>query len=320
MPTCRAMARARLSVPKGSARLDLWIPITLGAATAQALRFMLQKRLTGMQLSTAGATFARFIYSAPLVMVIAIVYAQTSGQGAPQFTPAFWPYALAGGASQILATMCVVALFGHRNFAVGITFKKTEVLLSALVGFVILGDIVTLLALGAMLIGLFGVILLSDQPLAAGAWHRRIFNRATALGLGAGLLFGISGNGYRGASLSLGDGDVFYRAIVTLAVVTALQTLTMAAWLIWRERGEIGRVIRAWRVAGLVGLSSMVGSVLWFNAYTLQTAAYVNALGQVELLLSVAIGALAFGETISRREWQGIGLLAVSIVLLVLVS
>lgn len=139
-------------------------------------------------------------------------------------------------------------------------------------------------------------------------------------GAGAGLLFGVSGNGYRGAALALAEGDVFYRAIVTLAVVTALQTLTMAAWLIWREAGEIAKVLRAWRVAGLVGLSSMVGSILWFNAYTLQTAAYVNALGQVELLLSLAIGTLAFGERISAREWQGITLLTLSIVVLVAVT
>ncbi|SFR34110.1 EamA-like transporter family protein [Yoonia tamlensis] len=300
--------------------MELWIPITLAAATAQALRFMLQKHLRGMQLSTAGATFARFIYSSPLVMVIAVTYARTSAQGAPLVPAAFWPYAIAGGASQILATMCVVALFSHRNFAVGITFKKTEVLLSALVGFVILGDVITLWAICAMLIGLIGVILLSDPPDAVGAWHTRIFNRATALGLGAGLLFGVSGNGYRGASLSLGAGDVFYRAIVTLAIVTALQTAAMALWLVWRERGEISRVLRAWRVAGLVGLTSMVGSICWFNAYTLQTAAYVNALGQVELLLSLAIGAFAFGEKISKREWQGIVFLGASILLLVVLA
>lgn len=300
--------------------MELWIPITLAAATAQALRFMLQKHLRGMQLSTAGATFARFIYSSPLVVLIAIMYARTSGQGVPQIPESFWPYAIAGGASQILATMCVVALFSHRNFAVGITFKKTEVLLSALIGFVILGDVITGWAIGAMIIGLVGVLLLSDPPNAIGPWHQRIFNRATALGLGAGVLFGVSGNGYRGASLSLLEGDVFYRAIVTLAIVTALQTASMAIWLVWRERGEIMRVIRAWRVAGLVGLTSMVGSICWFNAYTLQTAAYVNALGQIELLLSLAIGAFAFGEKISRREWQGIIFLAVSIVLLVLVT
>ena len=298
--------------------MELWIPITIGAATAQTLRFMLQKRLKGMALSTTGATFARFIYSSPLVAVIAVIYATSSGQGMPAIPPAFWPYMLAGGTSQILATMCVVALFSHRNFAVGITFKKTEVLLSAFFGFVILGDTFTTPTVIAMLIGLGGVLLLSDPPGGVGPWHQRIFNRATALGLGAGVLFGISGNGYRGASLSLGDGDVFYRAIVTLALVTAFQTLAMAVWLMWRERGEIGRVLASWRVAGLVGITSMIGSICWFTAFTLQNAAYVNAVGQIELLFSLMIGAFVFGEKVGRREWQGLVLLTISIIMLVL--
>jgi drug/metabolite transporter (DMT)-like permease len=300
--------------------MEPWILITLGAASAQTVRFMLQKHLKSMQLSTAGATFARFISSSPLVACIAIGYASMTGQGVPQIPASFWPYALAGATSQILATMCVVALFSHRNFAVGITFKKTEVLLSALVGFLILGDVITFWALIAMLVGLGGVLLLSDPPGGIGRWHQRVFNRATALGLGAGLLFGISGNGYRGASLSLGDGDVFYRAIVTLAIVTAFQTFAMALWLVWRERGQIMIVVRAWRVAGLVGLTSMVGSICWFTAFTLQNAAYVNAVGQVELLFSLMIGAFVFGEKVSTREWQGLLLLTVSIVVLVFVA
>ncbi len=300
--------------------METWILITLGAAAAQTLRFMLQKQLKTMQLTTAGATFARFIYSSPLVAVIAICYATYSKQGMPDIPAGFWPYAIAGGASQVLATMCVVALFAHRNFAVGITFKKTEVLLSAAFGFIILGDVFTFWAIFAMCIGLAGVLLLSDPPDGVGPWHQRIFNRATALGLGAGLLFGISGNGYRGASLSLGEGDVFYRAIVTLAIVTALQTVAMALWLAWRERGQIMTVLRAWRVAGLVGLTSMLGSICWFTAFTLQNAAYVNAVGQIELLFSLIIGAFVFGEKVSGREWQGLGLLTCSIVLLVLVT
>ena len=300
--------------------MELWILITLGAAFAQTLRFMLQKQLKTTQLSTAGATFARFIYSSPLVALIAIAYATASGQGAPDIPTQFWPYMLAGGISQILATMCVVALFAHRNFAVGITFKKTEVLLSALVGFLVLGDVFTWPALGAMLLGLAGVLLLSDPPDGVGPWQQRIFNKATALGLGAGMLFGISGNGYRGASLSLGDGDFFYRAIITLALVTAFQTIAMAGWLVWRERGQITKVLRAWRVAGLVGLTSMAGSICWFMAFTLQNAAYVNAVGQIELLFSLIIGAFVFGERISKREWQGLSLLTASILTLIIVT
>lgn len=300
--------------------MEFWIPITIAAALAQTLRFMLQKHLKTTQLSTAGATFARFIYSAPLVAVIATTYAISSGQGAPQIVPQFWGYVLVGGISQILATMCVVAIFAHRNFAVGITFKKTEVLMSALIGFLVLGEAVTLPALGAILIGLLGVLLLSDPPKAVGAWHQRIMNRAVALGLTSGVLFGVSGVTYRGASLSLESGDTFYRAIVTLACVTAFQVTIMAIWLAWRERGQITAVLGAWRIAALVGVTSMAGSICWFVAYTLQTAAYVNALGQVELLFSLFVGTLFFGERMARREWQGLALLTLSIVVLVLVT
>lgn len=299
--------------------MDLWILITLVAATAQTVRFMLQKHLKSTRLSTAGATFARFIYSAPLVAVIATTYAIGSGQGAPGIPSQFWAYAAFGGISQILATMCVVALFAHRNFAVGITFKKTEVILAAVVGFVLLGDTITLPALGAILIGLIGVLLLSDPPKAAGG-ITRIFNRASGLGLLSGLLFAFSGTGYRGASLSLADGDAFYRAIITLAFVTAFQTVIMAIWLVWRERGEIRRVLAAWRVAGLVGLTSMIGSISWFTAFTLQTVALVNAVGQVEMILSLLASTLFFKEKVSKREWQGLGFLGLSIVILVLVT
>jgi hypothetical protein len=65
-----------------------------------------------------------------------------------------------------------------------------------------------------------------------------------------------------------------------------VQTVTLGAWLAVRERGEIGRVLAAWRVAGLTGLTSMLGSMGWFTAFALQTAAYVKALGQVELVFT----------------------------------
>ena len=298
--------------------MELWIYITFGAAFAQSLRFMLQKKLTTVGLSTAGATFARFVFTAPVVAFIAVTYAVTTQQGMPELPTAFWIHGVIGGTSQILATMCVVALFSHRHFAVGVTFKKTEVILSVIVGFFVLGDRVTTLALAAILIGVVGVLLLSDPPKATGPWHKRILNRAVFLGLTSGLFFGFSGVSYRGASLSIAEGDTFYRAMVTMAFVVTFQLISMALWLLWRERGEITKVLNAWRIVALVGVTSMVGTICWFNAFTLQSAGYVNAVGQVELLFSIFIGAIVFGERVTKREWQGLLLLTFSVVLLVL--
>ncbi len=298
--------------------MDVWIPVTICAAFVQTLRFMVQKQLRVIGLSTGGATFARFLFSAPLVAVAVLIYLAVSEQQMPGTNSRFWAFALIGGATQILATMCVVALFSHRNFAVGITFKKTEVVQTAIVSTIVLDESVSLRGALAIGIGFLGVLFLSDMPGIKGRWHRRLLNRASALGLSSGVCFAFSAVGYRGASLALDSGDVVLRAGFTLAIVTACQTAAMAIWLRFREPGQIYQVTGAWRVAGLVGLTSMVGSFCWFVAFTLQNAAYVNALGQVELLFSLAVSIVVFREKMTLREVFGMALLLLSVTLLVL--
>lgn len=298
--------------------MDAWIPITLTAALAQTLRFVAQKQLKTTGLSTGGATFARFVFSAPLVAVLIATYANVSGQALPGTNGRFWVFAMTGGAAQILATMCVVALFSHRNFAVGITFKKTEVVQTAIVSAIVLNERVSAEGAVAIAIGFCGVLLLSDQPGGTGPWRTRLFNRAAGLGLLSGVLFAISAVGYRGASLSLEGGDVVLRAGITLAIVTACQTAAMAVWLRAREPGQMGAVIAAWRVGALVGVMSMIGSFCWFTAFTLQNTAYVKALGQVELLFSITASVLFFKERLSWREGAGMALLSLSVLVLIL--
>lgn len=300
--------------------MELWILVTLLAAAFQTLRFTLQKVLRMGALSTFGATFARFAYSAPLVAFALAAYLAAAGGGLPATGALFWAYALAGGTAQVLATACVVALFGARNFAVGITFKKTEVVQTAVVGLALLGERISWAAFAAILLGLFGVWLLSAAPGEVMRGWRRLANRAAALGLGSGFLFAISSVCYRGATLEVASEDPLLRAGVTLAAVTAAQMIGMALYLRAREPGQLAAVWRARRVALWVGLSSMAGSFCWFLAFTLQTAALVKAVGQVELIFSLAVTVLVFRERVSRTELAGIALLSASVVSLVLVA
>ncbi len=298
--------------------MSLWIPITLAAAVFQTLRFMLQKTLSTGQLSALGATFARFAYSAPLIWVALAAYLSLTDQTIPMPGAAFWAYAMIGGLAQILATICVVLLFKQRNFAVGITFKKTEVIQTAIVGFIVLGEGVSLGGAVAILLGLAAVLVLSRTPGSTGAWWTHLTNRATALGLGSGVLFAFSAVGYRGATLQFGDMEPALRAAITLGFVVTYQAVIMATWLLWKDRAELGAVWRTRRVAMFVGLTSMGGSFCWFYAFTLQNAAYVKALGQVELVLSLLASVLFFREKITMREMVGMALLGLSIVTLVL--
>ncbi len=298
--------------------MSLWIPVTLAAAAFQTVRFMLQKSLSTVKLSAAGATFARFAYSAPLVVAGLLAYLMISERSLPALEATFWGFVVVGGTAQILATVCVVALFKQRNFAVGITFKKTEVIQTAVVGFVILGEGVSLWGFVAILIGLLAVLLLSRTPGGEGKWWEHLTNRASMLGLGSGVLFAFSAVSYRGASLQLGDLEPAFRAGITLAAVTSFQMIAMAAWLAWKDRAELRAVWETRNTGLFVGLTSMGGSFCWFLAFTLQNAAYVKALGQVELIFSLLATVLFFREKITGREIAGIALLGVSILALVM--
>nr|WP_309501472.1 DMT family transporter [uncultured Roseovarius sp.] len=293
--------------------MEAWIILAIAAAAFQTLRFMLQKTLSTATLSAGGATFARFFYSVPFVLTLATGYLVWTGTALPGFSGRFWIFALAGGLAQVLATWCVVALFSQRNFAVGITFKKTEVVQTAIVGLIVLGDRISLLGLGAIVLGLVGVLILSDTPDLTGRWHRRIVNRAAGLGLLSGALFAISAVGYRGATLEIASDDALMRALITLAAVTVSQTIGMAAWLAWREKGQITSVVAARRTAVWMGLTGMCGSLCWFTAFTLQNAAYVFAVGQVEVIFSLAASVLFFGEKVTAREGVGIALITLSV-------
>ena len=235
---------------------ELWIVVTLLAAAFQTVRFMLQKVLATATLSPAGATFSRFIYSAPFIALLLVAYMSATQASLPPLDARFWGFGLLGGTAQILATVCVVMLFKERNFAVGITFKKTEVIQTVLVGVVLLGDLVSLAGLAAIALGLVGLLLLSGGKEATGFHLSDLRNRAAGLGIASGILFAFSAVSYRGASLTLAVEDPLLRASVTLMAVVTMQTVIMLVWLGLYDRGEIGRVWRARRVAIWIGRAS----------------------------------------------------------------
>ena len=286
----------------------MWIIFAVIAAAAQTLRFAVQKVLADGTLSPAAATWARFMWSAPARRSSGFLYAGSTDQNLPTPTPAFWGFALSGGIAQILATICTVSLFRHRAFAVGITFKKTEVMLTALAGAVILGDLVSFWGLVAIAVGFLGVVLLSDPPDGGS-----LFNRAAGLGVLSGVFFALSAVTYRGATLEIATGDPVLTGGVTLALVTLWQTLALGLWLKLREPGQISATSGTGGGRMLVGAFSLVGSWSWFAAFSLMNAAYVFAVGQVELIFSLLVGWLWFREALRWREALGVGVLTLSI-------
>ncbi|WP_246831728.1 DMT family transporter [Thioclava sp. DLFJ5-1] len=294
------------------APVHLWVWVTLFAAAVQTIRFMLQKLLAGAQLSVGGATFSRFLFGFPLAAVTALGFLAATDTPWPHLSGPFWGFVIAGGAAQVAATFLTVALFGLRNFAVGVAFTKTETVQVALFSAIILGEFVGPIGWIGIAIGLAGVLFLTKPPEGG-------FNpRAALYGVGAGALFGLSSIFYRGATLELEPLDFFARAIVALACATFAQSIGMGLYLRLREPGELTHVFGAWRRTVLVGITGVLGSAGWFTAFSLQNAAFVRALGQVEIVFTLLASALFFHERLHKREGAGIALVVVSLIVIVL--
>jgi drug/metabolite transporter (DMT)-like permease len=298
--------------------MSLWIPITIVAAFLQNVRSALQKHLKGV-MGTTGATFVRFGFGFPFALLFVFVLHHFAGYPLPAANPRFLFWVVVGGVGQIAATALLIHLFSFRNFAVGTAYSRTEPAQAALFGLLFLGETVTLGVVTAIAISVFGVMLISVAH-TGGGWRAlgtSVMHRNALIGLASGTLFGVAAVAYRAASLALGGPNFMMQAAVTLAWVIVFQTVVMFAWMVIKDRAEIGRVAAAWKLSLIVGLAGASASFGWFMAMTLQQAAVVKSLAQIEMLFTFASSVFFFGEKINRLEVAGCLLIVGGIVALV---
>ncbi|UCH73170.1 MAG: DMT family transporter [Rhodospirillales bacterium] len=298
---------------------ELWIPVTIAAAFMQNARSALQKHLTG-RLSTLGATYVRFLYALPFAILYVAGLHVIGGEALPRPNRLFFLYVSLGGLAQIVFTGLLMWLFSFRNFAVGTTFSKTEVIQVAILGLLILGDTLSPLAALAIVVAAAGVMILSagQTNLSAAALVASLAEKPTLIGLASGAFLGASVVFFRGAALSLGHDSVIMAAAFALAVALIIQTVIMGLYLLLKEPATLADVVIQWRWAVAVGIAGVLASIGWFTAFTLQNGAYVRALGQIELIFTFIASVLFFRERSSRAEIAGILLVAAGILLLIL--
>lgn len=292
----------------------LWIPITVAAALFQCLRTALQKYLKG-KLSTTGSTYVRFAYGMPLAILYALGLIWIGGYAAPSPNLAFLTWIVIGSLAQIVATFLLLYVLGYRNFPVGVAYCKTEVVQAAVFGLVFLGDTLSAWGVASIAIGTFGVMLMSmgsdKHPVRAllTGW----MEKSALLGMASGAGFAVAAIGVRGASLALEHPSALMSAGYTLAWTNTVQTLILTAYLAWREPGQFRPVISTWRVSGLAGLMSVLGSGCWFLAMTLTAVAYVRTVGLVELVFTFMVSVLWFRERARTNEAIGVALIVVAV-------
>lgn len=301
--------------------MEIWVLITVAAAFLQNVRSAMQKHLKG-RMGTTGATFVRFGFGVPFALLYMGILAVVLARPLPVPGATFFLWAVVGGVAQIAATFLLVHLFSFRNFAVGTAYSRTEPAQAAIFALVFLGERVSAGTLIAIAISVAGVMTISvaRSVVSLRSLMTSVFTRTAAIGLLSGTFFGVSAVSYRSASLALAPTlpapDYMVQASYTLVFVIVLQTLLMLGWILLRERDELPRIAAAWRPALLVGFVGATASFGWFMAMTLQQAAVVKALAQVEMLFTFASTVFVFKERINRLEIAGCALIVVGVLAL----
>ncbi|MFT5133055.1 MAG: drug/metabolite transporter (DMT)-like permease [Gammaproteobacteria bacterium] len=285
--------------------MEPWILFTIAAAFFQNLRNGLQKSLNSV-LSTTGAAYTRFAFGLPFAIIYWFVLRSVI-KDELNWSWAFWIYAFVGGLAQILAMMTLLRAFSIRGFAVGTAYAKTETLQTAIFTVILLGEVISGQALIAIFVSLIGVFMLSSAKSGTGlkdilfSWTQK----AALFGLSSAALLGLAAVSYRGAALALEGRGALLPAAATLVVALTIQTTIVTGYLVFKEKGQLTVVWGNRNKAMLVGIAGMLGSVGWFTAMTLENAAHVRALRQIELVFTLLTSWLIFHERINKAEIGG---------------
>ena len=280
----------------------LWIPFTLFAAFMQSWRNAFQNELS-KEVSTAGVTFARFIYASPIAGIYLWGLYQYKSAPIPSFSHTFLYTVLLASISQIIATALMVMLFRLRNYAIGVGLAKSEAVIAATLGALLFSAPLSSLAWAGVIIGAVAVWLMSNTSSL-----RQISLSTVGLGVGSGLAFALTTLWVREASLML-EVDFPYNAAWVLLFVISTQTLMLLAWLMLKEPSTLKALWQRPKLTLSISLFSCLGSLGWFAAMSLETVALVKTLGQVEILFTLLISARWFKERLSRRDLLGLALI-----------
>lgn len=291
----------------------LWIPVTLAAALAQTGRNAAQRGLTE-RLGTLGATNVRFLYGLPFACAFLVLALWASGAPLPTLTPGALTFAALGALAQIAATALMLQAMRTQGFGIVTAWLKIEPVLVALIGWAVLGEPLTLPMLAAIAVAVAGVLVMTLKP---GQGRSLLTDlRPATLGLLAGLCFGLSAIGFRGAITALPDGSFLIRALTILVLSLSLQTLILGAWLALRDRAALTGSARAFLPSLAAGFLGALASAFWFTGFALTTAANVRTLALVEVVLALLVARVAFGQRATGRQLTGIAILLGGVLLL----
>jgi len=288
----------------------MWWTYSIASALCQVGRNAVMKNL-GHSLDEYINVWGRFFFLLPFALTASWMV------GFPRVGPDYWLYSFLAGFSQVFSTLLLSKSFKYGEISVTVTIWKLQVVLLAVFGVIFLGETVTSAGVAGILVSLFGIYLLN-------------VSRAR-LSLVEPILLLLRDRGLRFALLAaltitptillfkktaqLGDP---YFCTLTNYVFASLLSFPWVLRNSARHLPVLPRYLGRFFIMGLFAATSTIfGSI----GYIRSAAAYVEAVKQIEIPVTLAVGVLFFNEREQVRAiWPGCLILMVGLFILIFSS
>jgi len=296
-----------------------WIFYTIAAAALQTFRNLEQKDLH-KKLDVLTVSWARYILPFPIAIIVVI-----STYSIINFWFIFYCFTTA--VFQVAGNVFLLKTFKSKNFSIGIAFYKTETLQAMIIGLLFFNQGVSFAGFIAIIIATIGVILMSGLVFNGSfqTFLHSLQNKATLFGILTGFCFSISAFNLKSASdiLLLLDFSNLKAALTVLFWVIFFQNILLSIVKIYQKRflSDLKSLVCLENKSTFfkTTIYSFLGSVCWFTAYGIGKVVYVKAVGQIELIMAIAVSYFHLKEKLTKAESIGIVLTSCGILMLILV-
>jgi drug/metabolite transporter (DMT)-like permease len=288
----------------------MWWLFAIGSALCQVGRNAVMKDL-GHSLDEYINVWGRFFFLLPFALAASWV------AGFPEVGWEYWLYSFLAGASQVISTLLLSKSFKHGEISVTVTIWKLQVVFLAVFGVLFLHETITPGGTAGILVSLFGVYVLNM--------------RRASLSLAEPILLLLREKGMRYAllaALTLTPTILLFKktALVGDPFFSTLTNYIFASALIFplglkkssRHLAVLPRYSGRFFAMGLFGATA---TILGCSGYILSAAAYVEAVKQIEIPLTLAVGVLFFNERERVQAiWPGCLILMIGLLILIFAS
>jgi drug/metabolite transporter (DMT)-like permease len=288
----------------------MWWLFSIASALCQVGRNAVMKNL-GHSLDEYINVWGRFFFLLPFALAASWIV------GFPRVGMDYWLYSFLAGFSQVFSTLLLSKSFKYGEISVTVTIWKLQVVLLAVFGVIFLGETVTFSGMAGILVSLFGIYLLNISRA-----RLSMFEPILLLLRERGLRFALL------AALTITPtillfkktaqlGDPYFCTLTNYIFAALLSfplVLKNSAQYLPVLPGYLGRFFA-------MGIFAAAATIFGSMGYLRSAAAYVEAVKQFEIPVTLAVGVLFFNEREQVQTiWPGCLILMVGLFILIFSS